>query len=214
MIATGGRSVAPSVTLVWMEVPSTLVPPPAARSLAQHLRTATRPVHQALEARLDLAGTSWSRDRYAAFLRATLAVVGPLEAPIAAAIGERFVRWDTSRADRLRRDLARLGAPSVVDAGSGPAMTTAEAFGAAYVVEGSQLGARFIAAELARRLDLHDDALAYLRPREVMGPTWSEFVAALDAFGTEDPRSASRVEDAAARTFRAFERAFEREGFV
>lgn len=185
-------------------------------SLAQALRTATRPRHEALERRLDLGRADWSRGRYADFLRATLAVVDALEAPLARALSGRFERWDTTRAARLRRDLARLGAPTEVEPladGPQPA-TTADALGAAYVLQGSELGAPYVATALSRRLGLSEDDMTYLRPPAAAGPSWPEFVAALDAFGREEPRSVERAVDAGLRTFGAFERAFARVGFA
>jgi heme oxygenase len=184
--------------------------------LSQALRTSTRPRHEALERRLGLGRADWSRARYVDFLRATLAVVDALEAPHARALSGRFERGDTTRAARLRRDLARLGALADVaplPGGPEPA-TTADAFGAAYVLQGSEQGAPFVAAALSRRLGLGEEDMTYLRPPTANGPDWPGFVATLDRFGQEDPRAVERTVDAGLRTFAAFERAFEREGFA
>lgn len=177
------------------------------------LRAETRPTHLALERRLGLQETPWSRERYAAFLRATLAVVSDLEDPIRAGLGARLA-W-RARAGLLRSDLAQLGEPAARPPAAGArAMATEDAFGAAYVLRGSEMGAPLIARELADRLALRDDQMSYLRPRSQGGPAWADFVAALDAFGVERQDARARVLAAAHETFAAFDRAFAREGFA
>jgi heme oxygenase (biliverdin-IX-beta and delta-forming) len=183
--------------------------------LAAALRAATQPTHAALERRLDLAGGSWTRARYAAFLRATLAVVAGLEAEVAHLLEDRLPRWEARRSARLHADLLRLGADARVEAdGVRRPRTPAEAFGAAYVVQGSQLGAPFIARALADQLCLQEADMTYLRPQSAEGPVWTDFVAALNRFGRESPDARPQVLAAARRTFGDFERAFLREGFA
>ncbi|MET0554230.1 MAG: biliverdin-producing heme oxygenase [Vicinamibacteria bacterium] len=183
--------------------------------LAAALRAATQPTHAALESRLDLAGGRWTRVRYAAFLRATLAVVADLEAEVGALIGSRLPRWEARPSERLRADLARLGADAQVESDDARRpRTAAQAFGAAYVLQGSQLGAPFIARALAAQLSLLEADMTYLRPPRAEGPAWADFVAALDRFGRESPDARPQVLDAARRTFGDFERAFLREGFA
>jgi heme oxygenase len=183
-------------------------------SLAATLRAATASTHRALERRLDAGGPGWSRERYACFLRATLDVVAHLEEPVADGLRPYLPGWHTRRAERLRADLARLGADAGCGAPAPGAMAPAGAFGAAYVLRGSELGAPFIARAITACLDLRAEDMSYLHPGPGDGPTWPEFVAALDAFGARHPHDRPGVVAAAQHTFAAFERAFAREGFA
>ena len=178
------------------------------------IRSATRGAHARLEARLDRQGT-WTHERYAAFLRATLAVVGPLERAIdehlQALVNLRH--GGTYASDRLIRDLGALGAETTADMASGlPTIASrATAFGAAYVVEGSLLGGRFIAAALQATLGVGDDQLSYLRPVRRAG-SWRDFTDQLNTFGESNPHEWTSMTTTAALTFQAFEGAFVREG--
>ncbi|HEX6243023.1 MAG TPA: biliverdin-producing heme oxygenase, partial [Polyangiales bacterium] len=102
--------------------------------LAQ-LRAATRIQHQALDHMLSAAPPGWSRARYAALLRGSLAVVEPLSAAIA-----RFLpHWaDPRRVAALEADLMCLGERPAREDMVLPDIRAAEqAFGCAYVIEGS-----------------------------------------------------------------------------
>jgi heme oxygenase len=92
----------------------------------------------------------------------------------------------------------------------------ASAFGAAYVVEGSMLGGQHVARAVARDLGLGTERLRYLRPADVaVGPRWTAFVEALDAFGAvASPAEWTAAEAAARSTFEAFTEAFRREGLL
>lgn len=141
-------------------------------------------------------------------------MVSELEEPIRSGLDGLLSEWDGHRADRLRADLARLGADAPQTRPSAPALDAAEAFGAAYVLRGSELGAPFIARALSERLRLDADAMTYLQPKHRAGCAWPDFVAALDAFGARRREDRPRVLQSADATFGAFERAFAREGFA
>jgi heme oxygenase len=188
--------------------------------LLDAVRASTRPTHDALERRLDLASGGWTRATYAAFLRATLAVAAPIEAAVDAHLQPLF---DSTlglrpRAERLRHDLHSIGAS--IDVGEAPALPpvagVAAALGAAYVLHGSLLGGRGIAASLEEEIGLSRDSLTYLAPPHLaLGASWRAFTAALDAFGhSASPIERDAVVVTAQRTFASFDAAFTREGFA
>jgi heme oxygenase len=187
-------------------------------SLRGTLRSATAGAHAALDGALMPPGTCWTRDRYVAFLQATLAVVSAAE-PAVAAVLPAFAPCGTpTRASRLRDDLVALGQRAL--APPSPALAhvpgAAAAYGTAYVLEGSQLGGRVIAGHVAEALALGDEALGYLRPPGVAaGAQWKAFVADLDAFGAAAGERDWDVAAAwASHTFAAFEAAFRDEGLI
>jgi len=188
--------------------------------LLDAVRASTRLTHHALERRLDLASGRWTRATYTAFLRATLAVAAPIEVALDAHLQPLF---DSTlglrpRAERLRHDLRSLGA--VTDVGEAPALPpiagVAAALGAAYVLHGSLLGGRGIAAALEEELGLSRDSLTYLAPPDLaLGPSWRSFTAVLDAFGhSASPIEREQVVTTAERMFASFDAAFTREGFA
>lgn len=190
-------------------------------SLHHTVRALTRATHEDLERRLDLETGEWTRPKYAAFLRATLAVVAPLETPIAALLDGRFAFLDgrPGPAARLRHDLAALAEDADrggVQGTTPRVATVADAFGAAYVLEGSRLGGRIIAETLESRLGLTPDQLTYLRPAGPgVGPRWRAFLESLDCFGRDAaPPDRDAVGIAAERTFAAFAEAFAREALA
>lgn len=181
------------------------------------LRAATADHHASLEQRLDLNTRAWSHGRYAAFLRGTLAVVGPAAGVIQQQLGSRFdLSMGVGAPDaRLRQDLDALGEPGVANA-EVPAITTlGGAYGAAYVLQGSLLGGQIIAATLVKQIGLMPEQLTYLRPPVAVGPHWKTFIGALNAFGdtasSDDRRTAV---SAAVEYFGAFATSFHREGLA
>lgn len=190
--------------------------------LRARLRSQTRAAHEALEARLDLQGC-WSRPRYIAFLQATLAVVGPLHAGMAGLLAQHGVRLDeeVDARTRLCADLAALGAApprhATCAVASPPLRDAADAFGVAYVIEGSRLGARFIAATLREQLSLPDAQLNYLAPLTPADASskarWPRLLAALDDYGEATGEQAQRrVLASAHATFAAFDAAMQAHG--
>lgn len=182
--------------------------------LLELLRVHTRPMHDALDSRLDRR-ERWRQEDYVSFLRATLAVLGPLEAPLRARLRAAGVSVTLPQSASLERDLQTLAQ----DAASIPRVelpsidSPAEALGAAYVFIGSTLGAPVIARELRKWLHVPEHSLTYLAPRERAGVSWKHFldtVVSFDAHATEGERQ--QAAQAAQATFRAFDAAFAAEG--
>jgi len=186
-------------------------------SLLAEVRAATREAHERVERQLDLERHA-TVERYRAFVRATCAVVRPLEASLTGWLGPVFAAPEPgSRVDRLIADLSHLGASPPADAtGLLAARSMADAFGAAYVLQGSLLGGAVITRIIRTRLGVEDDGTAYLRLYgDGLSRAWRQFVSALDAFGTQRSDEERReVLTAAARTFDAFAAALEREGLT
>jgi heme oxygenase len=187
-------------------------------SLRGTLRSATAHAHATLDGALLPPGAPWTRERYVAFLQATLAVVSAAEPAVAAVLPAFAPCGAATRTSRLRDDLAALGQQAL--APPSPAFDrvpgAAAAYGTAYVLEGSQLGGRVIAGHVADALSVGDEALAYLRPAGVAaGTRWKAFVAELDAFGAVASERDWNVAAAwASHTFAAFDAAFRDEGLI
>jgi len=186
-------------------------------TLKDVVRSATREAHQQLEQRLDVERGAWTRSRYESFLRGTLAVVAPTEPLIAQHLRPYFEIGDglSAATSRLRHDLSALGGDPESAAAVRPAClpdisNAAQAFGAAYVLEGSRLGGQVIAEILTKRLAIDDRHLTYLRPPEIsIGARWRAFVTSLDAFGrATDLPAWSAVADTATRMFASFAEPF------
>lgn len=187
-------------------------------SLRGTLRSATAGAHAALDGALLPAGARWTRERYVAFLQATLAVVSAAEPAVAAVLPAFAPCGAATRTSRLRDDLLALGQKALAPplAAFDRVSSAAAAYGTAYVLEGSQLGGRVLAGHVAAALALGDEALAYLRPAGVpAGTRWKAFVADLDAFGASAGEQDWNVAAAwASHTFAVFETAFRDEGLI
>jgi heme oxygenase len=182
------------------------------------LRGATRDLHARLDAELGLTGPSLSRARYVSFLRGTAAVMIPLERALGV-----LPAWPEALPDAASRRRAHLLALDLraLDAGDaqeGPPLRVAdlaEAFGCAYVSEGSTLGAVVLARAIEPALGLSPErGTAYLRAYgDAVGPRWRAFVGHLEAFaaGLDDAGRGALVGSAVA-TFGAFADAFRRAG--
>lgn len=185
-------------------------------TLLAALRVATRPVHLQLEQRLDLAGAHGTIPHYIGFLRALLAVVDGCDAAIRAELGDARVSWrppSPSRSDRLRHDLACLGASGIVEPALGlPVIDSpAQAFGAEYVLQGSQLGGAVIARCLAAR-GFDVSCMTYLRMHgDGLATAWRDFTDTLDTFGRGRSEIWPPAIGAAIATFHAVDAALTRE---
>lgn len=163
--------------------------------------------HAELDSKLALHEDNLTHDRYRLFLRASMAVVAPLEARIACWLGlspDGFCRTTA-----LRADLAALGA---TDTGAAPVPSInslAEAMGAAYVVEGSALGGTVLSKMVARTLG-ESTPRRYLSLRgDQTGVRWRHFVMTLEQWGAHAPPHAHLVACESARaTFAAYASAF------
>lgn len=182
---------------------SSSVPARRTPDLLDRLRECTRERHRRLDCGIDFGRDGVTRERYAAFLRGLLAVVRPLEAEL--------TRWfapeaGASRGERLLTDLDRLGASTdVVPASVRLPIDLAQAYGCAYVLEGSTLGGVVLASIVEQSLG-RDTPTAYLRlRRENTGRDWQAWLRKLNAFGeaaTHDEIEASC--DMACATFEAY----------
>jgi heme oxygenase len=190
----------------------------ATASLREALRSSTVVAHAALDQALAPPGVRWTRERYVAFLQGTLAVVSAAEPAVSAVLPDFVSCHEPTRTKRLRDDLVALGVEALAPPSAAfPRLASAAAaWGVAYVLEGSQLGGRVIAGQVADALHVGDEALHYLRPAGVVaGTRWKAFVAALDAFGATATGRDQRVAAAwASHTFAAFESAFRDEGLL
>ncbi|HJV42845.1 biliverdin-producing heme oxygenase [Caulobacter sp.] len=173
--------------------------------LRDRLRAVTSKSHaglDALAAALDLE----TRAGYCAFLSASAAALAPLELALELAGVEGWLADWPHRARRaaLARDLSALGLPQ-------PRLLTSTipsaAFGAGvlYVLEGSRLGARFLARQV-RRAD-PQAPLAYLTHGEGQD-LWRSFLTWLEA----QPKVGWRTDESEAGArygFQCFSAAFE-----
>ncbi|MDQ8034811.1 MAG: biliverdin-producing heme oxygenase [Bordetella sp.] len=148
------------------------------------LRNGTRERHERLDQGLALARPDADGPVYVAYLQALRGWLAPLEAnlwrqgwpdELAAARRAGKVRW-------LDQDLAAAGAtPTDALCATLPALDAPDAYalGVAYVIEGSQLGGRFLARQLAERMPGHP--LHYLNGYGAdLGPLWKGFLQYLD----------------------------------
>jgi heme oxygenase len=166
----------------------------------QALRAGTRERHETLDQGLALTGDDIDRASYVTYLRALLGWLEPLEQQL------WQLDWPGSlqapvRANKsawLREDLVQTGDTAAVPrCEDWPALQAPDAYalGVAYVVEGSQLGGRF----LARRLQDVAPALPlrYLHGYgEQVGPLWKEFLLYLDSEAGAQGREAHALQGA------------------
>ncbi|AVJ29439.1 biliverdin-producing heme oxygenase [Achromobacter spanius] len=151
----------------------------------QVLREGTRERHETLDQGLALAEDHVDRGHYLAYLRALLGWLEPLE--------QRLWQLDWPQSLRAREragktvwlheDLNAAGdAASIVHCEHSPQVAKADAYalGVAYVVEGSQLGGRFLAKRL--QAVAPDLPQRYLHGYgDQVGPLWKEFLLYLDS---------------------------------
>lgn len=108
---------------------------------------------------------------------------------------------DRSRLAKLEQDFADLGVSLPADVEEGTTQPLPEALGWLYVVEGSNMGAAFLAKEAAK-IGLSDDfgARHLAGHAEGRGLHWRRFIAGLDAIELSDDEDA-RAQAAAAAAF-------------
>ncbi len=175
-------------------------------SLRDRLRAATTESHAALDA--VVAGWDIGTPQgYARFLEASAAALIPLELALEHAGVETWLPDWPRRARRqaLAADLAALG---VALPAFEPASVPSEAFGAGllYTLEGSRLGARFLARQV--REAGGDPPVAYLTHGDGE-PLWRSFLAWLEEAGKVGSQT-DAVESGARYGFQRFSDAFER----
>lgn len=188
--------------------------------MALSLRRLTSDAHRSAEAAVLATGLFDSRPRYAAYLASLLpfyrAVEPLLVVHLSPAVSPAFdgLAIDQRRKEPLlARDLERIGGTAALDAGRArmafvPAIrTTPAALGAAYVLEGKTLGARFLLEEARARLGLgpqHGAAFLAGYGAETSA-RWTTYRSALEEYVRA--KGCRRVIVEAARaTFEAFTR--------
>jgi heme oxygenase len=173
-------------------------------SLLQQLREATREQHAALDRSLLTNDGALTRAHYEVLLLGSFAVLKLLE--------DRLVTWfhqfaEPSRKDCLERDLVELGVSTPAPEVSVPQVQSlAEAFGCAYVVEGSALGGMVMARSLPELLGSRQHAQRYLTLRgEQTGPHFRGFCRELEVWGaTASPEQWNLACSGASSTFSAY----------
>ena len=155
-------------------------------SAIQHLRAATAADHQAVDAafaRHDLT----ERNGYIAFLVGHARALPAVERALASADGPPPLR---PRAALLAADLAGVGEAMPPPLDLAPPATPAEAWGMAYVIEGSRLGGALLARGVPEGMP-H----AYLADAHLKGE-WRGFTKAFDQALTEPDQIAAALESA------------------
>lgn len=185
---------------------------PAANVLAR-LKAETRADHDAIEAALNLAGGSLTRDRYRRVLRRFHGFYRPLEAGIWALGGWTARGLDPperAKTPLLEADLRALGEgdpgrlPVCTDLP--PHGTAAQAFGCLYVLEGATLGGQVISRHVREALGVTPEAGGrfFHGYGDRTGAMWQAFRAALVAFAARETED--EIVAAAAATFRTLHR--------
>jgi heme oxygenase len=161
------------------------------------LKAATDDIHRELDDRLSRLDLARDAD-YRRFLSFHARPVPPIEGALAAAGLDQLVDgWDAGRrADAIEADLGALG-QAMPSPASPPAIRgTAEALGAAYVLEGSRLGGRVLRGRVGRGLPALFISGGEHNP-------WPHVVAALDRY-LQSGAEVAAAENAARRTFGFF----------
>lgn len=188
--------------------------PIAARpALRDALRSTTAGVHARLDAALSESSLSRRAD-YLAFLKATRAVLAPMELALSCCV----LPWRYApRCAALDADLRALATvpPPVELHLAAHVVDTASALGCVYVLEGSRLGGQVLARRLSARLAPADCQFGYLAEDRTGLQRWPAFVQCLDDWGTTASAAEwQRVKSAALSTFLRFAEAFAQRGLT
>jgi heme oxygenase (biliverdin-IX-beta and delta-forming) len=179
----------------------------------RHLKEATRPYHDRIEAGIDFLRPDFTLQEYARLLRRLYGYYGPVEACLAAhpweAVGLDFPR--RRKLPRLETDLRALG-DALADLDRlprcsrlPPLHTLSGAFGCLYVLEGATLGGQVITRHLRHGLAWEAPGGAFFGSYgQEVGSMWQEFRQCL-ARHADDPVRQDRVVDAARKTFTTLE---------
>lgn len=181
-----------------------------AATLLDRLKIETRPAHDRIEAAIDIDARLSSRASYRALLARFWGFHRAWEDAAEAAIGDPAFFRPRRKVDLIARDLSALGlAPSAINAlplsPPLPMPTSAAAYGALYVVEGSTLGGAVIARLAERRLGLTlETGCAYFRAYgAATGAMWTALRARLLAMSS--PVADDEILASADRTFAAMQ---------
>lgn len=160
--------------------------------ILDHLRLATRDLHQTLEARLDVFARIADPARRREMVSRFLAFYRPAEAALAGMLGdEPDLEFEARRkVPALERDAATLKAAAPADAPLAAPSGRSEALGFLYVLEGSTLGGRVIDKQLRVR-GLSPEGLSFFQGYgEATGARWKAFCAVLER--ADDKAAAAR----------------------
>lgn len=178
-----------------------------ANAALEVIRAGTRDAHAALEATLEIARADSGEHEYFRYIGAVLGWLEPLEAelwqghwPAIVTPGERRDKSAWIVSDLRDRGLTHAQVSAIPRCPRVPPLgTAAERFGAAYVVEGAQLGGRALLKELGPRL-----APRGVRWLEGYGADtaarWRVFLSALETSLGAEPEARVAAESAR-RTF-------------
>lgn len=184
--------------------------PDRTATLRERLRRDTRTEHEALDARFAGMFAEPGLPRYRNFLAMNLAAHRAIE-PVLAVSPLVGLGWSPDgRLEALEQDAADLDLEVETAAFPLDAPSRAEAFGMAYVLEGSRLGARFMAKALQPTHDGPRNAMpvAYLEVSSDPAPFRTLLTAMADAGLSEDEETRSIL--AADETFRFFRKILDR----
>jgi heme oxygenase (biliverdin-IX-beta and delta-forming) len=169
-------------------------------SAVSALRAATAPDHERVDAVFGGLGLD-DRQSYARFLRAHARALPGVEHALAGVDGPPALR---PRAALIRSDLADLGEPMPEPLPFASPESSAEAFGMAYVIEGSRLGGTLLSRQVPADLPHR-----YLAAGHERGE-WRGLLAAIDA-ASAGPDWIAQCVAAAKRTFDLYRAAAEAE---
>ena len=191
--------------------------------ILQHLKTATQPHHDRVEARVGLLAPGLTRSEYRRLLEAFWGFYLPVEQQLSGLTGldralpDLNARW---KARAIERDLevlglggdARRALPICRDLP--PLATVAQGLGCAYVLEGATLGGQVISRHVSPRVQVTSQCggafFASYGPR--VGAMWSEFRRRLTDYTAALGEEAAIVASACA-TFVAFDAWLNERGF-
>lgn len=161
----------------------TIVTDIQSNSRAKRLKAATTEAHEVVDNTVMSAQPFASRANYERFLRFQYRLHRHVEPLYAAAAFQPLLPElaDRSRLDAIEQDFADLGL-TLPAAEEGPERPLAEALGWLYVVEGSNMGAAFLAKDAAKIGFSSEFGARHLAGHaEGRGLHWRRFTAGLDA---------------------------------
>ena len=182
-----------------MNVATTMDP----ESRAKRFKAASTAAHERVDHAIMAAQPFANTENYKGFLRFQYRLHSGVEALYADEALQPLLPElaDRSRLGKLEQDFADLNVPLPTDVEAGAAQPLPEALGWLYVIEGSNMGAAFLAKEAAK-IGLSDDfgARHLAGHSEGRGLHWRRFIAALDAVELT-PSEDERAQQAAAAAF-------------
>ena len=188
--------------------------------LRSELRAVTRPMHDALERRVNLADSNLSRERYFQILRRFYGFYAPLERAITA-YGTHPQDWidaDRRKVPLLSSDLESSGMTNrgiahLPCCNELPDLSSPLSYlGCMYVLEGATLGGQLVSRHVKERLGLTDGVTRFFNSYgSRVGGMWKSFCDHLESVGRADDARGPIVASACA-TFGALDRWLSHDG--